>query len=252
MKKEIFAIGFLLLISCATQGDLTRIEQHLVYLNGKIEDLEKNQQKLENAISSQQADLLVQVSPLQDKIKELRGQREETVYELQQLSQRIEETNKKIEHSEKRLAELEAKLEKTIKMMEEKSIPSSKTQKEEGLYKKGLNLFRQKEYEKAIAAFNKFLKLYPLSPLAGNAQFWLGEAYFAQKKYEEAILAYQRVIKNYPKNIKVPAALFKQGKAFAMLGDNETAQILWKQVIKKYPKTKEANLAQQALKKVKK
>ena len=136
MKKEIFLIGFLFFMGCATQKDLARIEQHLVYLNGKIEDLEKNQQKIENIISSQQADLLVQVGPLQDKIKELMGQREETVYELQQLSRRIEETNKEIERSEKRLAELEAKLEKTIKMMEEKSIPSSKTQKEEWLYKK--------------------------------------------------------------------------------------------------------------------
>ncbi|CAD7777465.1 MAG: hypothetical protein KCCBMMGE_00985 [Candidatus Methanoperedenaceae archaeon GB37] len=64
MKKEIFLIGFLFFMGCATQKDLARIEQHLVYLNGKIEDLEKNQQKIENIISSQQADLLVQVGPI--------------------------------------------------------------------------------------------------------------------------------------------------------------------------------------------
>ncbi len=95
------------------------------------------------------------------------------------------------------------------------------------------------------------LKLYPKSPQADNAQFWLGETYYREKWYEKAILEYQKVIEKYPKGNKVPASLLKQGLAFHSLGDKANTRLILTELIKKYPKSNEAKIAKQKLKRLK-
>ena len=64
---------------------------------------------------------------------------------------------------------------------------------------------------------------FPKHELAGNAQYWLGEAVYGQQKYDLAITEFEKVLKNYSKSIKVPAALLKIGYAQFELGETKTA-----------------------------
>ncbi len=43
------------------------------------------------------------------------------------------------------------------------------------------------------AGFKSFVATYPDSPLASNAQYWLGEAYYVNREYPNAITAFQAV-----------------------------------------------------------
>ena len=52
---------------------------------------------------------------------------------------------------------------------------------------------------------------YPDSPLADNAQYWLGEAYYVNKSFPEALAAFQRVVDKYPQSRKLPDAMLKIG-----------------------------------------
>src|SRR6185437_5013889 len=53
-------------------------------------------------------------------------------------------------------------------------------------YRKAAILLETQRYADAITAFSAFLGSYPDSPLAGSAQFHIGEAYYRQKQYTQA------------------------------------------------------------------
>ncbi|MBW2126590.1 MAG: tol-pal system protein YbgF [Deltaproteobacteria bacterium] len=119
---------------------------------------------------------------------------------------------------------------------------------EQRLYDESLASFKQGKYEEAISSFKIFLKKYPTSDLADNAQFWIGESYMALKQYEKAILAFQDVIKKYPDGNKVPGAMLKQALAFYEIKDKVSSKLLLKKIIRKYPDSNEAKIAQAKLK----
>jgi tol-pal system protein YbgF len=140
-------------------------------------------------------------------------------------------------------------------------VPVVKPEKEEAkgslkskdleLYDISMAYFNQGKYEEAMDSFKDFLKRYPKSDRADNAQFWVGECYMSLKQYEQAILAYQEVIKKYPKGNKVPNALLRQAIAFLEIKDKTSSRLLLKKVIKKYPRSNEAKIAKIKLKSIK-
>ena len=75
----------------------------------------------------------------------------------------------------------------------------------------------------------------------------MGECYYAQKDYEKAILAYEKVLTHYPKGDKVPSALLKEGLAFLEIGDKINGVFLLEKVLKEYPATLQAEIAKRKL-----
>ena len=109
-------------------------------------------------------------------------------------------------------------------------------------------LVERKDFRAAIPRFREFLKKYPDSDFADNAQYWLGECYYALKEYDQAILEFDAVRRKYPKGDKVPAALLKQGFAFAELGDKVDARLILQELVDRYPQSEETGKAKQKLK----
>lgn len=103
-------------------------------------------------------------------------------------------------------------------------------------------------YDLAVAGFQDFLKNYPASSLADNAQYWIGEAYYAREKFSEALSEFQKVVSVYPNQDKVPAAMYKAGLCHQKLGDKQKAAEAWRQLASKYPRSNEAALAKERLK----
>jgi tetratricopeptide (TPR) repeat protein len=58
---------------------------------------------------------------------------------------------------------------------------------------------------------------HPDSEYAGNAQYWIGECYYTQRDYARALEAFNKVIERYPKGQKVPDALLKVGFSLTAL-----------------------------------
>lgn len=114
-------------------------------------------------------------------------------------------------------------------------------------YDQALELYRAGKYEDAIDGFKAFLRKYPKSDRADNAQFWVAECHMNLKQYEQAILSYQEVIKKYPKGNKVPNALLRQAMAFLEIKDKTSSRLLLKKIIKKYPRSSEAKIAKKKL-----
>ncbi len=120
----------------------------------------------------------------------------------------------------------------------------------EQLYQDALDLIRK---EKKFAAGRKdletFVAKYKDHDLYVNALYWIGEAFYGEKKYEEAILQFQDVISRYPKHPKASAAMLKQALAFNALGDAANARTTMQKLLEDYPKSDQAAAAKKYLEK---
>ncbi len=110
-----------------------------------------------------------------------------------------------------------------------------------------LALLEAGKLREARGKLQDFLRRFPTSPLADDAQYWIGETYYQERRYDKAILEYDKVVINYAKGDKVPSALLKQGLAFLALGDKASAKQLLNQLINDYPNLPEAATARSRL-----
>ncbi|MFC3608980.1 tol-pal system protein YbgF [Stutzerimonas tarimensis] len=114
-------------------------------------------------------------------------------------------------------------------------------------YDAAFDLIKSKDFDKASQAFTAFLRRYPDSQFAGNAQYWLGEVNLAQGDLQAAGQAFARVSQAYPDHSKVPDSLFKLADVELRLGNRDRAQGIFREVIAKYPNTSAAQLSQRQL-----
>jgi tol-pal system protein YbgF len=103
------------------------------------------------------------------------------------------------------------------------------------------------QWELAVDGFQAYIRTFPTSPQADDAQLYIGHSLYNAGKYNEAVTALQRVISNYPQSDSVPAAYYKIGLAYEAMKQFEPARKAFETVIKNYDKVFEATLAQQAL-----
>jgi tol-pal system protein YbgF len=116
------------------------------------------------------------------------------------------------------------------------------------LYSNGLRDITSGKYDLARGEFQDYLKFYGDTDLASNAQFYLGEIAFSQKQYDQAVAEYDKVLTNYPKSFKLAPAHLKKGFALIDLGQKQAGIKELRDVIKRYPKTDEDQRARAKLK----
>jgi len=114
------------------------------------------------------------------------------------------------------------------------TLPPSQTPRDEFDLAYGYVL--RKDYPLAQQAFQDFLKKYPTDPMAGEAQFWLGEVLFQGKNYQSAAEAFVTMTKKYPTSPKQPDTLLRLGQSLAALQQRDLACVTLAEVSKKYPR----------------
>lgn len=114
-------------------------------------------------------------------------------------------------------------------------------------YLAAYELVKNKRFDDALAAMQKFVTQYPQGGYTGNAQYWLGELHLVKKNYTEAIEHFEIVLQQFPSSSKTAASMLKIGYAYAGLGKKDEAIQRLQQVIKNYPDTNTAQLAKTKL-----
>jgi len=116
-------------------------------------------------------------------------------------------------------------------------------------------------YPLAVSGFREFVRRFPDSPRADEAQYWIGESYFslarasvsagraeqANRELEQAVQEFRRVTLNYPRGAKVPTALYKEGLALLDLKQPRLAQARLRYLVENFPQSEEAPLAKERL-----
>jgi TolA-binding protein len=107
------------------------------------------------------------------------------------------------------------------------------------------------QYELSIIGFQEFIKAFPRSELADDAQVAICNAYLQDHKDQQAVDACDLAIRSYPNGNAIPAAYYRKGLALSNLKNLPGAREAWEAVVKTYPDSPEAGLARQGLERVK-
>jgi tol-pal system protein YbgF len=116
------------------------------------------------------------------------------------------------------------------------------------LYSNGLRDITSGKYDLARQEFLDYLKYYGKTDLASNAQFYLGEIAYHQKQYQDAVAEYDKVLTVYPKSFKLAPARLRKGMALLDLGQKTAGVRELREVVRRYPGTEEERAARAKLK----
>jgi tol-pal system protein YbgF len=108
------------------------------------------------------------------------------------------------------------------------------------LYQSALRDYNSAKYNIASSEFSDVIHYYPQDPLAGNAQFYLGEINYRQGKYAAAVKAYDAVLEQYSGNSKAPAAELRKGQSLIEMGQKDAGVRELRTLVQRYPQTPEA------------
>ena len=121
--------------------------------------------------------------------------------------------------------------------------PSTVGLSPERMFNTALSDYGGGNYPAAIQGFQEFLKTFPTSPRADDAQQYIGDSELLQNRFEQALAAYNLVIQNYPKGDQLAWAYFKRGQVQSRLGQTANARVSFETVIKQFPDTEPAIMA---------
>jgi tol-pal system protein YbgF len=103
------------------------------------------------------------------------------------------------------------------------------------------------QWDLCVSGFDTYLRTFPKSELAHEAQWYIGECHSNDGKHQEAVAAYNQVIANYPRSASAANAYYKRGLALERLGQVDRARESFDAVIKNFPDSDAARLAKQNL-----
>ncbi len=282
----LIAASVICLSACVQPAQIEVIEREQRRLRGDTNQAQQSVDSLRadiDSVRSSLADTRANMQQLQREFSGLKERIEETRFQVgRQLGQSTREGDQRVKDLEARVAKLGDVLkaqEETLKARdgELKQLRDSLQQAQSSAaaaaaatasanepvvadssagetpivkkdYEFAFQALERRDYRAAIARFREFLKKYPKSNLADNAQYWIGESHYGLREFDQAIIEFDAVRRRYPQGEKVPAALLKQGFAFAELGEKLNARLLLQEVVERYPDTPEAGKARLRLK----
>ncbi len=137
-------------------------------------------------------------------------------------------------------------------------VPSSASQtpttssEEQAAYQSAFDTLKEGRYKKAKTELKRFLTKYPDSSFAGNAQYWLGEAFYVTREFDQGIVEFEHVLSRYPGSSKVADAMLKLGYTYYEKKQFNKAKIMLNELHKRYPKATAARLANKRLDRIRK
>ena len=114
-------------------------------------------------------------------------------------------------------------------------------------YQRVMGDYAAGQYDLAISGFEAFIRSFPTSPQADDAQLLIGNSWFNQGNFDQAVAAYQKLITDFPQSEQIPAALYKMGQSYENLKQLDEARKVYERVLKEFPASVEHSLARQRL-----
>jgi len=220
-------------------------------VDGRVTQLER----ISNAHSQLLTQLQQQLSDNQNDINTLRGQIQESQYQLNQVVERQKSIMLQIDslgsgNASANTSDTPASTTATPDQNAAATAPAAAVQGNDANsdYNAAIALMRDNSrQDEAIAAFQNFVKTYPDSTYLSNANYWLGQLNYNKGKKDDATFYFASVVKNHPKSPKAPDAMLKVGIIMQDKGDTAKAKAVYQQVVKQYPGSDGAKQAQKRL-----
>lgn len=102
-------------------------------------------------------------------------------------------------------------------------------------------------FDLAVMGFEAYIKSFPKSDMADEAQVYICSSYLNGGDYQKAVDACDIAIRTYPGGNALPEAYYRKGVALQSLQQLAQAGAAFEHLVKTYPDTVAATLAQQRL-----
>jgi tol-pal system protein YbgF len=183
---------------------------------------------------------------------ELVNQHEQTLQEVAKLRGQIEVLANELAQTQKRQKDFYADLDARIRKLEPRQVvidgkESAVAPSEQVEYETAMKSVTSGDYKGGAAALGEFLRRYPASGYAPNAQYWLGNAYYALRDYPKAIAAQEVVLSTYRDSPKAPDAMLNMGTIYTEMKDKKAAKKVLTDLVKQYPDSTAAATAKERL-----
>jgi tol-pal system protein YbgF len=87
----------------------------------------------------------------------------------------------------------------------------------------------------AMTGFQDYLKWFPTTDYAPNAQYYIGDILYARGEYDNALQAFDLVLEKYPTNSKTPDARYMKAQALLKLNQRNAAVQELRELIRTSP-----------------
>ena len=212
----------------------------------RLNDLDARVSKVERVVSNQSlVQMDQQVDTLQAEVRDLRGQ----IDDLQNSNNALRKQQRDLYADlDKRMAALEHGGSAGGAAVSGAGGGQGVSSTEQSIYGQAFDALKAGSYSVAISGFQDFLNQYPSSPLAPNAQYWLGEAHYVNHDFAAAESAFQAVLDKWPSSSKAPDAMLDLGNTQLAQGKTTKGRATLRQVASQYSGTGAASRAQARLK----
>ncbi len=194
------------------------------------------------ASSEQLVDLYYQIQALQQQVQVLTGMVEEANYELKRMKQQQLDDYVDLDRRVSELTQsgiptpatgrpttLPANPNTTPAVSTGTTTPittapAASPADEFASYNEATKFVREREWEKAVSAYQAHIQRFPNGRYVPNSHYWLGEVYLVQSELAMARDAFNRVVVDHPDHAKAVDAKFKLGQVYFRMGDPATAR----------------------------
>lgn len=269
MKKSLL---FALLFIALTVPSFGGTKEQLIQLQTQMQDLQDQMHRMQQSFDERMGVMRSLIEQTTDAVnktntnvanldKSLHAQSGDAGTKVEQVSGQVQALQDSVDELKARMAKLSKQLEDMQAGQQNLNAqpgtapggaqqPQSQAPPPEVLYNNALRDYNSGKLDLAAGEFQDYLKFYPTTDLAGNAQFYLADIQYRGQNYQAAVTEFDKVLEQYPGGNKTATAQLRKGESLLQLGQRDPAIKEFRSVVARYPRSPEATIAQDRLKKL--
>ena len=115
------------------------------------------------------------------------------------------------------------------------------------MYQGALAYYRQEQYDRALAEFDRLLQEAPMSEWSDNAQYWKGECYYGLRQYQQALIEFTKVFA-FSNTDKADDSQLKIARCHLALDERNRALAALRKLVDEYPDSEYTPAAREQIK----
>jgi TolA-binding protein len=276
MRQTLFAATFLAILAASAAAPAAAANKEHQQLMADIRMLQEQSQQLQNLLAALNESLRAVNTRLDQQTETNRKAFADQKLVVDNLSNDVRVIREKLDDNNVRVGSLTQEVEALRQGLQQTTRPPVMTndfadpastpgpapsvpaptapvvgQSPQKMYDSANSDYMAGQYELSIIGFQEFIKAFPRSEMADDAQVAICNAYLQDNKAQQAIDACDLAIRNYPNGNAIPAAYYRKGLALSNLKNVAGAREAWEAVVRMFPDSGEATLARQGLERLK-
>jgi tol-pal system protein YbgF len=241
--------GLASLAGCVTKGDVQGVQDDLALFKAETARRDSARAAQLSEVIRVQQRIMDSLTTSRKAVGQLRGDLASDLYNIQQQLVQLQELTGQ---SQQALTKLRTQVEARGEQINS-ATPSdtgrtgTSAASAEQMYEASLAQLRRGSTSTARLGLREMLRVYPSSPRAGDALYFIGQS-FAAENPDSAAAYYDQVVQKYPASSRAGSALYNLGLLAERRKETKKARDAYQRVVQKYPQSDEAALARDRLK----